>query len=508
MEDVRTAWILRRMQAARARAGSGAEGWAAAGASPQCVPPVATATGAVGPPHDGESPPPSAPGRGPDPARPPARPPAPRPAAPSPRRGGADVRRRRPANPAARLTGGEPPALPANLRNSLALHFAADGGREGSARLLRDRAPETVDQRDPLGRTPLMYAAYRRRVAVVRLLLQRGASPGAHDQDKSTPLMYAAAGGCPACCALLARAGADVEARNVDGFTCIVYAAENHCVAALAGLLALGCSPFAASNNGSTALHWAAKCGDWAVCELLLGAGATLDAPNARGITPLMFAAASSASPRGTFAIVRNLLGLGARLDARDVDGCTPLMYAAYTGNAHVVRHLLAAGARRDLTNNMGSTALMYSAYQGKVRAAWALLEAADDPAPRPDAEDAMDVDDPGPAGAAAGPPRRGLDAAGVHAKDKEGLDAGHWARIGGHAATIALLEQCAAGIPHEWSPAAHARYPAAVRAKVRALVRANARLGLPTEILHHICGALAFAETWGWLLEPGGGRT
>ena len=504
MEDVRTAWILRRMhhhaQAARTlKSGSPAEGRA----PHACVPPVATATGCDR--HDGES---RHHHRHPRGQRPRPTLPRPReePGAP-PRPGGSQAARTYvgASNSAARFTGGgEPPALPATIRNSLALHFAADAGRDGSARLLLDLAPETVDQRDPLGRTPLMYAAYRRRVAVVRLLLQRGASPGAHDQDKSTPLMYAAAGGCPTCCALLARAGADVEARNVDGFTCIVYAAENHCVEALAGLLALGCSPFAASNNGSTALHWAAKCGDWAVCDLLLGAGATLDAPNARGITPLMFAAASSASPQGTFAIVRNLLGLGARLDARDVDGCTPLMYAAYTGNAHVVRHLLASGARKDLTNNMGSTALMYSAYQGKVRAAWALLEAADDPE-RPDAEDAMDVDDLGPARAAAGQPRRGLDAAGVHAKDKEGLDAGHWARIGGHAATIALLEQCAAGIPHEWSPAAHARYPAAVRAKVQALVRANARLGLPTEILHHICGALAFAETWGWMLGGGG---
>eukprot|EP00890_Picochlorum_soloecismus_P000662 jgi/Picsp_1/1597/NSC_05075-R1_ankyrin repeat-containing len=71
------------------------------------------------------------------------------------------------------------PATTPDAENGLALHDAAAGGFAEIARLLLDKAPDTVSARDMEGDTPLHNAARGEHMAMVWLLLRRGASPRA-----------------------------------------------------------------------------------------------------------------------------------------------------------------------------------------------------------------------------------------------------------------------------------------------------------------------------------------
>ena len=54
------------------------------------------------------------------------------------------------------------------------------------------KAGATIDIKDPLGNTPLFYAADRDQVDIVKLLLDAGAAVDAENRSGVTPLMIAA----------------------------------------------------------------------------------------------------------------------------------------------------------------------------------------------------------------------------------------------------------------------------------------------------------------------------
>ncbi|HWS34925.1 MAG TPA: ankyrin repeat domain-containing protein [Actinoplanes sp.] len=106
------------------------------------------------------------------------------------------------------------------------------------------------------------------------------------------------------------------------------------------------------------------------------------------------------------------LLRAGADPGMPDGDGTTPLYRASVQGRADVVRVLAAAGADPDAESGHGDEGLPLcaAACWGHVDAVAALLDAGADPMRRED---------------------RG-----------QGHDAGHWAEVGGHHRTLALLRR------------------------------------------------------------------
>jgi ankyrin repeat protein len=115
----------------------------------------------------------------------------------------------------------------ANARNAeaqTALMLACFNGHShvGAALLA---AGARVDERDPTGRTALMYAATSPDVATVELLLSRQADVNAVDShERWSPLMFAATEGHLPVLRCLLKHGADPTATDDDGDTPVSFA--------------------------------------------------------------------------------------------------------------------------------------------------------------------------------------------------------------------------------------------------------------------------------------------
>ena len=160
-----------------------------------------------------------------------------------------------------------------------------------------------VAARNPLGVTPLHWAAAFNTPAVVEALLAAGANLAAReDDDGDTPLHVAARlNRNVAVIAALLDAGAHLEARNLRGRMPLHRAAESHGRApAIKALVAAGANVEARDEDGNTPLHVAASYVGESVAdgerefrrhageaiEALLDAGANPTAPNGAGETP------------------------------------------------------------------------------------------------------------------------------------------------------------------------------------------------------------------------------
>lgn len=118
-----------------------------------------------------------------------------------------------------------------------ALHVAAAGYRVEIARMLLAAGAEAAPAGNRRGSQPLHYAADgnpdspvwnpSRQVAMIRLLLQAGATVDAPDKNGATPLHRAVRTRCAAAVKALLEAGADPTIRNKPGSTPFHLAVQN-----------------------------------------------------------------------------------------------------------------------------------------------------------------------------------------------------------------------------------------------------------------------------------------
>jgi uncharacterized protein len=184
-------------------------------------------------------------------------------------------------------------------------------------------------------------------VEKVKLLLSRGADPGAKAKTGFTGLTVASTyGGTSGSLKALLQSGLDAQQKLGVTF-------------------------------GAAPLVLAAIAGDRANVALLLSRGADVQRKmNIAGLFPAN--ALSMAVARGNTELIEVLLNAGADLHEKDMNGMTVIHWAALAGRAETVKLLVARGADVNAVDNFGYTPLLYAATVdfGDARTTSALLDA------------------------------------------------------------------------------------------------------------------------------------
>lgn len=130
-------------------------------------------------------------------------------------------------------------------------------------------ASEGIDfnQTSEYGETPLMLAAFKGNEALVRALIEKGAS--VNRPSGWTPLHYAATEGHEAIVALLLEKGANVNARTDSGVTALYMAARKPSRAVVVQLLRAGAYRDLCNDKHQSPADAAARAGDTELAKYL-----------------------------------------------------------------------------------------------------------------------------------------------------------------------------------------------------------------------------------------------
>jgi ankyrin repeat protein len=229
-----------------------------------------------------------------------------------------------------------------------------NGDLEEAKRAIENGADVNVKNDVDRGLTPLHKACFNGKVAVISLLLEKGANVNAQSKYGSTPLDSACYNGYDAVVALLLENGADIHAKNDNGQMPLHTACFYGHAAVVSILLEKGANINAKSNDGWTPLHEASYEGHGNIISLLVGNGADVNAKDYFRDTPL-----HKACQYGKEVSVSLLLKRGADVNAKNKQGWTPLHWACVSGYYDAaVSLLLENGADPTITDNNGKTPL------------------------------------------------------------------------------------------------------------------------------------------------------
>lgn len=149
----------------------------------------------------------------------------------------------------------------------------AAASQSGHAALIHRLAKELPAQR--LGEC-LCLSAGRNLLGTCKALISAGAKVDSHDSLGWTPMIWAAYRGCLQVIRVLSQAGADINKHSLgDLFTPLHKAAENGHLEVVEALLGLGANPNAIANDGSTPLSRAEHGDHQDVTATLKNAGAS-----------------------------------------------------------------------------------------------------------------------------------------------------------------------------------------------------------------------------------------
>ena len=229
-----------------------------------------------------------------------------------------------------------------------ALLFAAEQGYEDILDLLL-QAGADPNLSDFKQRTPLISAAYKGKINIVKNLLQIDTvKENINNQDinGNTALIFSAKRGYEDILDLLLQAGADPDLSDFKQRTPLMSAAYKGKINVVKNLLQIDTVKENINNqdiNGNTALIFTVKRGYEDILDLLLQTRADPDLSNFRESTPLM-----EAVIRGKTNIVKRLVQIKTvrnNINATDKDGNTALSLANERGYKQIASLLLEAGA-------------------------------------------------------------------------------------------------------------------------------------------------------------------
>ncbi|MET1175768.1 ankyrin repeat domain-containing protein [Paenibacillus amylolyticus] len=176
------------------------------------------------------------------------------------------------------------------------IHDAAQAGHTDEVIRFITQQGNRLNERDILGRTPLMAAVHGNKIDTARMLVDAGADINLRDARLDNLLLYASAEGMYDMVELAITAGADTRLTNRFGGTALIPAADRGHVDIVELLLTRSDVDVNHINNlGWTALLEAVILGDGGSCHqqivaLLLQYGADPKITDRDGITPLAHA--------------------------------------------------------------------------------------------------------------------------------------------------------------------------------------------------------------------------
>ena len=224
------------------------------------------------------------------------------------------------------------------------LHDAAQAGDLAQAGLLIMDDPSAVNVRDKRGYTPLSMAAQSGHVAVVKLLVEKGAAVDAKVNYPGAPAPIVEFYADPATVKLLIIK-APIKA---IGATSLYIAAKEGHVGVAKVLLDNGAAINAVADDAGPPLSIAAFNGNVEMVRLLLERGAVVDAKTNDGVTSLARAAQGREGDLATRLEVMKLLlakGANPRTSAFGPGGKTALQLADERGDVAIAELLREAGA-------------------------------------------------------------------------------------------------------------------------------------------------------------------
>nr|WP_253309278.1 ankyrin repeat domain-containing protein [Rickettsia endosymbiont of Ceutorhynchus assimilis] len=275
------------------------------------------------------------------------------------------------------------------------LHYAAWRGRLEIAELLVDKGASinTADA-STAGKKPIHVAAENNSKSIIEFLISKGVNVDEADKNGWAPLHYAAKFDQLEVAKFLIEKGANINAADTStiGEKPIHVAAENNSKNIIEFLISKGVSVNDTDKDGRTPLYWASWNGRLDVVEYLIGKGADISAKDKDGRNPLDVAKGHqydnvveylqqaelqlnkqllTAVQDGDFEKVKDLVSRGASLDAanidaQDKDGKTPLHFAAQEGNLDMVQFFLNRGANIKAKDMYGWTPLHFASAYGK----------------------------------------------------------------------------------------------------------------------------------------------
>ena len=219
-----------------------------------------------------------------------------------------------------------------------------------------------VDFRDAIGGTPLMGAAYKGKVQVVKSLIERGADPSLMDNRGWNSLHVAANGGDADIIDLIHTQVPNIESKTGDGCTPLMIAAFNSKLHAVKWFLEKGATVTREDNSGANALHFAAEGGDTDIIDLIHTHLLNIESKTSQGRTPLMMAALG-----GKLQAVKWFLEKGATVNCDDNSGRNTLHFAAEGGDTDIIDLIHTHLPNVDSKTNEGYTPLMVAAFNGKL---------------------------------------------------------------------------------------------------------------------------------------------